>query len=154
MTKTHRAEDGAASAQAVQAVGHRRRCSSTQATLSGRRYYPRPYDRGRAEYVVAQAVLTSWDKGAAFAVEHDGRVIGLISLTVDPEDRKAELGYDIARGHVGAGGGPGSGVGRLRLGVPRVRDRQHLRACGRPEQALLARDGKAGYGARRDISKR
>ena len=116
-------------------------------------YYPRPYDRGRAEYVVAQAVLTSWDKGAAFAVEHDGRVIGLISLTVDPEDRKAELGYDIAR-TCGDGTGPGGCVGRLRLGVPRVRTRGHLRARGRTEQALPARDGKAGHGARRDISKR
>ncbi len=69
-------------------------------------YYPRPYDRGRAEYVVAQAVLTSQDKGAAFAVEHDGRVIGLISLTVDPEDRKAELDYDIARDMWGQGVAP------------------------------------------------
>ena len=69
-------------------------------------YYPRPYDRGRAEYVVAQAVLTSRDKGAVFAVEHDGRVIGLISLTVDPEDRKAELGYDIARDMWGRGLAP------------------------------------------------
>ena len=70
------------------------------------RYYPRPYDRGRAEYVVAQAVLTSWDKGAAFAVEHDGRVIGLISLTVDPEYKTAELGYDVARDMWGQGIAP------------------------------------------------
>ena len=69
-------------------------------------YYPRPYDRGRAEYVVAQAVLTSRDKGAAFAIVYDGRVIGLISLTVDPEDRKAELGYDIARDMWGRGVAP------------------------------------------------
>ena len=65
-------------------------------------YYPRPYDRGRAEYVVAQAVLTSRDKGAVFAVEHDGRVIGLISLTVDPEDKTAELGLRHRQRHVGA----------------------------------------------------
>ena len=68
-------------------------------------YYRGPYDRGQAEYVVAQAVLTSRDKGAAFAVVYDGRVIGLISLTVDPEDedRKAELGYDVARDVWGRG---------------------------------------------------
>ena len=71
-------------------------------------YYPRPYDRGRAEYVIAQAVLTSWDKGAAFAVVYDGRVIGLVSLRVDPEDedRKAELGYDVARDMWGQGLAP------------------------------------------------
>ena len=68
-------------------------------------YYLRPYDRGRAEYVVAQAVLSFSDKGAAFAVVYDGRVIGLVSLRVDPEDedRKAELGYDIARDMWGRG---------------------------------------------------
>ncbi len=68
-------------------------------------YYLRPYDRGRAEYVVAQAVLSFSDKGAAFAVVYDGRVIGLISLRVDSEDedRKAELGYDIARDMWGRG---------------------------------------------------
>ena len=71
-------------------------------------YYPRPYDRGRAEYVVAQAVLTSWDRGATFAVVYDGRVIGLVSLRVDPEDedRKAELGYDVARYMWGQGLAP------------------------------------------------
>ncbi len=71
-------------------------------------FYPRPYDRGRAEYVVAQAVLTSRDKGAVFAVVYDGRVVGLISLSVDPEDedRKAELGYDIARDMWGQGLAP------------------------------------------------
>ena len=68
-------------------------------------YYPRPYDRGRAEYVVAHAVLASRDKGATFAVVYDGRVIGLVSLRVDSEDedRKAELGYDIARDMWGRG---------------------------------------------------
>ena len=71
-------------------------------------YYPRPYDRRRAEYVVAQAVQTSPDKGATFAVEYDGRVVGLVSLRVDPEDedRKAELGYDIAREMWGQGIAP------------------------------------------------
>ena len=71
-------------------------------------FYPRPYDRGRAEYVVANAVLTSRKKGAAFAVVYDGRVVGLISLSVDPEDedRKAELGYDIARDMWGQGLAP------------------------------------------------
>ena len=71
-------------------------------------YYPRPYDRGRAEYIVAHAVLTSPDKGATFAVVYDERVVGLVSLRVDPEDedRKAELGYDIARDVWGQGIAP------------------------------------------------
>ena len=69
-------------------------------------YYLRPYDQGQAEHVVARSVLNSWDKKAAFAVVYDGRVIGLISLTVDPEDRKAELGYDIARDMWGRGLAP------------------------------------------------
>ncbi len=68
-------------------------------------YYLRPYDRGQAEYVVAHAVQTCWDKGATFAVVYDGRVVGLVSLRVDPgdEDKKAELGYDIAREMWGQG---------------------------------------------------
>lgn len=71
-------------------------------------YYLRPYGRGRAEYIVAHAVLASPDKGATFAVVHDGRVVGLVSLRVDPEDedRKAELGYDIARDMWGQGIAP------------------------------------------------
>ena len=71
-------------------------------------YYPQPYDRGRAEYVVAHAAQTSRDKGATFAVVHDGRVVGLVSLRVDPEDedRKAELGYDLARDMWGRGIAP------------------------------------------------
>ena len=70
-------------------------------------FYPRPYDRGAAEYMVARAVLTSWDKetafAAAFAIVLKGRVVGLVSLTVDPEDQTAELGYDIARDMWGQG---------------------------------------------------
>ncbi len=68
-------------------------------------YYPGPYDRKRAEYSVAFAVSTSRDKGAEFAIVYDGRVVGLVCLNVDPEDRerKAELGYDIARNVWGLG---------------------------------------------------
>ena len=65
--------------------------------------YPRPYDRGATEYMVARAVLTSWDKEAVFAIVLEGRVVGLVSLTIDPEDQTAELGYDIARDMWGQG---------------------------------------------------
>ena len=66
-------------------------------------FYPRPYDRGSTEYMVAQAVLSSWDKKAQFAIVFEGRVIGLVELTVDPKNQAAELGYDIARNVWGQG---------------------------------------------------
>ena len=66
-------------------------------------FYPRPYDRGSTEYMVAQAVLSSWDKKAEFAIVFEGRVIGLVELTVDPKNQTAELGYDIARNMWGQG---------------------------------------------------
>ena len=66
-------------------------------------FYPRPYDRGATEYMVAQAVLSSWDKRAEFAIVLEGRVIGLVELTVDPKNQTAELGYDIARNVWGQG---------------------------------------------------
>lgn len=68
-------------------------------------YYPGPYDRKQAEYTVASAVLTPRDKGAVFAIVYECRVVGLVSLNVDPEDRemKAELGYDVARNVWGLG---------------------------------------------------
>ena len=68
-------------------------------------YYPGPYNRRRAEHMVAFALSTPPDKGAVFAIVYDGRVKGLVSLLVDPEDRirKAELGYDLARDLWGRG---------------------------------------------------
>ena len=65
-------------------------------------FYPRPYDRGSTEYIgtkvpVAQAVLSSWDKKAQFAIVFEGRVIGLVELTVDPKNQTAELGYSLPR---------------------------------------------------------
>ncbi len=68
-------------------------------------YYPGPSNRKRAEYTVASAISTPPDKGAVFAIVYDGRVVGLVSLIVDSEDRirKAELGYDLARDVWGRG---------------------------------------------------
>ena len=66
-------------------------------------FHPRPYDRGAVEYMVARAMLASRDKGAEFAVVLDGRVVGLVSLDADPEDKTAELGYEIARDVWGRG---------------------------------------------------
>ena len=66
-------------------------------------FYARPYDRGAAEHMVAQVVVTSWDKGAKFAIVLKDRVIGVVSLDVDAEDQTAELGYDVARDMWGRG---------------------------------------------------
>ena len=66
-------------------------------------FHPRPYGRGAVEYMVARAMLASRDKGAEFAVVLDGRVVGLVSLDADPEDKTAELGYEIARDVWGRG---------------------------------------------------
>lgn len=66
-------------------------------------FHPRPYDRGSVEYMVARAMLASRDNGAEFAVVLDGRVVGLVSLDADPEDKTAELGYEIARDVWGRG---------------------------------------------------
>ena len=60
-------------------------------------FYPHPYDRGATEHMVARSVLASWDRNAKFAMVLDGRVAGLIDLTVDPEHQAAELGFDVAR---------------------------------------------------------
>ena len=110
-----------------------------------------------SEYVVAQAVLTSRDilsfEGAVFAVEHDGRVIGLISLTVDPEDKTAELDYDIARDMWGQGVAPEAAsavcdwgfrerTGRLRLAkIYAGADARNMRSLRVMEKLGMARDG-------------
>lgn len=66
-------------------------------------FYPRPYDRGVTEHMVARSVVISWDREAVFAMESDGRVVGLVSLEVDAESKTAELGYDLARDSWGQG---------------------------------------------------
>jgi len=66
-------------------------------------FYLRAYDRGVTEHMVARSVVISWDKEAVFAIEADGRVVGLVSLEVAQESRTAELGYDLARDVWGQG---------------------------------------------------
>ena len=69
-------------------------------------FYDHPYDRGEAEDMVARAVLTSWDEHPWFALELDGRVIGMAVLSLERRDI-ANLGYDVARPHWGKGLAPG-----------------------------------------------
>ena len=66
-------------------------------------FYPRPYDRGAAEHMVARAVLASWDRQAKFAMVLDNRIAGLVDLTVDSDHQTAELGFDVARAMWGQG---------------------------------------------------
>ncbi len=66
-------------------------------------FYPRPYDRGVTEHMVARSVVISWEREAVFAIEAAGRVVGLVSLEVEQESRIAELGYDLARDVWGQG---------------------------------------------------
>ena len=66
-------------------------------------FYPRPYDRGVTEHMVARSVVISWDKEAVFAIVADALVVGLVSLEVDQESRTAELGYDLSRDVWGQG---------------------------------------------------
>ncbi len=60
-----------------------------------------PYTRADAEQFVAGTPPSPTETKAAFAVVLQGRVIGGVNLTVDPEHRVAELGYAIAREHWG-----------------------------------------------------
>ena len=68
-------------------------------------FYDHPYDIGEAEDMVARAVLTSWDEHPWFALELDGRVIGMAVLSLERRDI-ANLGYDVAKPHWGKGLAP------------------------------------------------
>ena len=70
---------------------------------------------------------TRGDREAEFAVVSDGRVVGLISLTVDLEDQTAELGYDIAREMWGRGIATEAAAAVLRLGLSRIQASEGLR---------------------------
>ncbi len=63
------------------------------------------YDRRGTEDMVARAVLTSWDEHPWFALELDGKVIGMAILWFEGRDI-AELSYEIAKPHWGKGLAP------------------------------------------------
>ncbi len=113
-------------------------------------FYPRPYDRGATEHMVARAVLASWDRQAKFAMVLDNRMVGLVDLTVDPEHQTAELGFDLAKALWGQGIAVEAAGRSCRLGLPRVRTREGLRPRRPAEHALPKGNGKAWNDARRD----
>lgn len=63
------------------------------------RALPRPYGREDAEAFIARQILLDRALHAAWAVELDGSVVGGIGLRFQPEHRRAELGYSLARRH-------------------------------------------------------
>ena len=58
---------------------------------------PRPYERRHADEFVAGQVLANWEKEPAWALEHEGRVVGGVSLRLARRNGRAELGYSMAR---------------------------------------------------------
>jgi RimJ/RimL family protein N-acetyltransferase len=59
---------------------------------------PWPYEPGTVEEWIRGAT-----PGVHFAIEHDGELVGVISLSVTESDARGELGYWIAVGHWGKG---------------------------------------------------
>ena len=46
---------------------------------------------------MAERVLAKWHKNPAWAFEQDGRVVGELSLWFARRNRRAEIGYELAR---------------------------------------------------------
>lgn len=67
------------------------------------RMLPRPYERVHAEQFVARQILLDWVEHVAWAVVLEDRVRGGIGLRFDFPNRRAELGYSIAREEWGKG---------------------------------------------------
>ena len=68
-------------------------------------FFDRPYDRDWVEDMVARAVLTSWDERPSFAMQLDGRVVGMVELWLGSRSI-ADLSYEVARPHWGKGLAP------------------------------------------------
>ena len=58
---------------------------------------PRRYERRHADEFVAGQVLADWGQEPAWAMEHEGRVVGGVSLRLARRNARAELGYSVAR---------------------------------------------------------
>ena len=121
-------------------------------------FYDHPYDRGEAEDMVARAVITSWDDHPWFALELDGKVIGMALLSLERRDI-ANLGYDVARPHWGKGLAPEAARavvdwGFREMGLSKVaafanpRNRQSWRVM---EKIGMAREGLLRRGHRGDM---
>ena len=116
-----------------------------------------PYDRGGTEDMIARAVLTSWKEAPWFALELDGRVVGMAALSLDRR-HVAELSYEVARPHWGKGLAPEAARavvdwGFRELGVGKVaafadaRNRQSWRVM---EKLGMTREGVMRRGQGRE----
>ena len=64
---------------------------------------PQPVTRAAAAAFVARTMADPWDRLPTFAVERDRRMIGTVTLAIDPTVPRAMLGYALARTHRGQG---------------------------------------------------
>ena len=121
-------------------------------------FYDHPYDRGEAEDMVARAVVTSWDEHPWFAMELDGKVIGMAVLSLERRDI-ANLGFDVSRPHWGKGLAPEAARavvdwGFRTMGLIKVaaftnpRNRQSWRVM---EKLGMTREGLMRRGQRGDL---
>ena len=102
-------------------------------------FFDRPYDRRWVENTVARAVLTSWDKHPCFAMEIDGKVVGMVELSLSSRVI-ADLSYEVARQHWGKGLAPEAARAVVDWGFREIA--QGGLACKLPEPAFVAGDGE------------
>jgi len=62
-----------------------------------------PFERRDADAFVATQVLADWRERCVWALEHDGRVVGGVSLRLSRQKLRAEVGYELARWLWGGG---------------------------------------------------
>jgi ribosomal-protein-alanine N-acetyltransferase len=61
---------------------------------------PQPYEHRHAQAFI-ESTLASWTSSPQFAIVLDGRVIGGITLTLNPASKVGGLGYSVAKEHWG-----------------------------------------------------
>lgn len=66
------------------------------------RYFS-PHTLEYVETFVANNVTSPWETDARFSIVLDSKVVGGIGLTIEPDQKRAELGYSLAREHWGKG---------------------------------------------------
>jgi len=64
---------------------------------------PYPYSRRDGEQFVAQTLLSSWEEHPQWAIVLDESVVGGINLDIVTRDRRANVGYAMARAEWGKG---------------------------------------------------
>lgn len=65
--------------------------------------YFNPHTLNYVETFVSNAVMAPWDTSPRFSIMLNSTLIGGTGLTIDSENKRAELGYSLARDHWGKG---------------------------------------------------